>query len=92
MSVKVTQAFREAFELVHEAFGSSAEEIESEKKRIRAGGDTTLPQAEAYYASVATLLRSGWNPKRHPHVQLWRQQPEFPYVRGAGVSINREHL
>lgn len=80
MSVKVTQAFRDAFKLVHQAFGSTPEEIESEKQRIRAGGETALPRAEAYYQATAALLRAGWNPKLHPHVQLWK------YAAGGAVG------
>lgn len=71
MTMLVTPEFKRCFDVVHDAFGSTPEEIAQEKERIREGGELGLPTAMAYYESVAVILAAGWNPKRHPHVELW---------------------
>ena len=73
--MNVTREFKADFDLVHESFCTPADEIEQEKRRLSAAGAVTH-DARAYYAATAALIRAGWNPRAHPHVQTWREQRE----------------
>lgn len=54
----VSRAFFDDFMLVHEAFSSSAAEIEEAK--VVARGD--IEAAERTYHSTAVMIRAGWKP------------------------------
>jgi hypothetical protein len=57
-TARVSPAFARAFKRVHEAFGSSPEQIEEAKFTARA---RMVLAEDAYYATAA-MLEAGWNP------------------------------
>jgi AraC-like DNA-binding protein len=58
-ATRVSPAFARAFKRVHEAFGSTPEEIEEAKAAARA----SMVSAEDSYYATAAMLEAGWDPK-----------------------------
>ena len=70
--MRVPRAFKDDFDLVHEAFRTGPDEVAYEKERLSLAGGLT-DDAVACYAATAALIRAGWNPAIHWHVALWRR-------------------
>ena len=80
--MKVPVVFKEAFDVVHAAFCTPADEIAAEKARFAHTGQVT-DEAYAYYTAAAALIRAGWNPVITPRRTL-SPLSAFPLAAPAG--------